>query len=284
MIEEPEQRTKLNQKEETAKEEIRILEEIKFKEETKDLNLLVSKIKSDPDGFNEEMIKLIKEYTTAYNNFKRAPTRRNMDLAKLSVFLSQVFEFYKEDLKFMIESLSSLLDTYGNQMHFINRQKCLQSLIILSKKGYWKCEEAIKYYTKLLLLEDKNLRELTSKHIVYLIRNNDHSGKSSSIHRELTNFFGKCIEEGEDELIKRVIKIMIALYKKKIWRDKKSINVIGNGTMSKGDSACKAACLFFIETTELDDEDLDSSDSESSEDEYKSNFYKVIKCIIFYFR
>lgn len=163
----------------------------------------------------------------------------------------------------------------------MNRQKSLQSLIILSKKGFWKCEEAIRFYTKLLLLEDKNLRQLVSKHIVYLVRKNDHSGKNSSIHRNLTNFFAKTIESGEEDLVRRVVKILVSLYKKKIWRDKKTINILGNATMAKGDKSVKIACRFFIETTELDDDDLDTSESESSDDDYMSNFYKV-KFLIFF--
>lgn len=270
-----EEKSAKEKKLEQITEEMRILEEIKFREETKDLNLLVSRVKGDPDGFNEEMIKLIKSYLEAYSKFKRIPSKRNSDLARLGVFLCQVFEFYKEDLKFMIESLSSILETYGNQMHFLNRHKALQSLIILSKKKFWKTEEAIKFYTKLLLLEDKGMRELISKHIVYLIRKNDQSGKNSSIHRNLTGFFAKTIETGEDDLVRRVVKILIALYNKNIWRDKKTINIIGNATLAKDQKTVKLACQFFIATTELDDEDLDSSESESSEDDYMSNFYKV---------
>lgn len=112
------EKTDMELKLEIVTEEMRIMEEMKFREETKDLNLLVSRVKGDPDGFNEEMIKLIKNYYEAYEKFKRIPTKRNPDLAKLGIFLCQVFEYYREDLKFMIESLSSLLETYGNQMHF----------------------------------------------------------------------------------------------------------------------------------------------------------------------
>jgi protein SDA1 len=256
-------------------DEEKMEEEWKFQQETKDLNLLVSRVKKDPDGFHEEMIKLIKKYTTVYNKFKRNPTNRNVDLAKLSIFLCQVFEFYRSDLKFLIESISSLLENYAAQMHFLNRQKALQSLIILSKKGFWKCEEAVKFYGKLLLLEDKNLRELVSKHIVALIKKHDYQGKNSSIHRHLTDFFQKMITEGEDNLGKRLLRIMIRLYTKKIWRDNKMVNIIGNACLSTYHKTSKLACMFFMETTEKIDEELDSSESEEDDDDYVTNFYKV---------
>jgi hypothetical protein len=73
----------------------------------------VSRVKRDPDGFHEEMIKIIKKFYTEYANFKRNPTGRSVRLARLSIFLCQVFEFYRGDLKFLVESISSLLETYA---------------------------------------------------------------------------------------------------------------------------------------------------------------------------
>jgi len=166
-------------------------------------------------------------------------------------------------------------------MSFLNREKCLQSLIILSKKGFWKAEEAIKFYTRLLMLQDKNLRELINKHIIYLIKKHDFQGRNSSIHRNLVNFFMQVINEGEDDLVKRVIRILISLYNKRIWKDTKTINVIGGACMGTYSKAVKLAGLFFIETTEKVEEELDSSESEISEDDYESNLYKVSFTFLF---
>lgn len=160
-------------------------------------------------------------------------------------------------------------------MTFLNREKCLQTLIILSKKGFFQVEEAIKFYTRLLMLQDKNLRELIHKHIIYLIKKHDFQGKNSSIHRTLIAYFQKVINEGEDDLVKRVIRILVSLYNKRIWKDTKTINVIAGSCMGTYSKAVKLATLFFIETTEKVEEELDSSEDEESEDEYESNLYKV---------
>lgn len=160
-------------------------------------------------------------------------------------------------------------------MSFLNREKCLQCLIILSKKGFWKAEEAIKFYTRLLMLQDKNLRELLIKHIIYLIKKHDNLGRNSSIHRLLVEFFQKVIAEGEDELTKRVVRILVTLYNKRIWKDTKTINVLGNSCMATYQKTVKLGCMFFVETTEKVEEELDSSDDEVSEEEYETTLYKV---------
>jgi protein SDA1 len=88
-------------------------EQIAFELETKDLFLLVSRVKRDPDGFHEEMIRMVKKFYKEYEDFKRNPTGRNVRLARLSVFLCQVFEYYRGDLKFLVETISNLLETYA---------------------------------------------------------------------------------------------------------------------------------------------------------------------------
>jgi hypothetical protein len=75
--------------------------------------------------------------------------------------------------------------------------------------------------------------------------------------------------------VKRVVRILISLYNKRIWKDTKTINVIGGACMGTYNKAVKLASLFFIDTTEKVEEELDSSEEEESEDEYESNLYKV---------
>lgn len=81
-----------------------------------------------------------------------------MDLAKYSVFIAHIFEFYSEDLKFVIGSISQLLETYSTLMNYFNRKKALTTLIIISKKGFWKPFESVKFFANILLLEDREMR------------------------------------------------------------------------------------------------------------------------------
>lgn len=55
---------------------------------------------------------------------------------------------------------------------------------------------------------------------------------------------------------------MIQLYKKKIWNDDKTINVISQGCLHDNPNICASAAKFFL-TVEYED----SSDEENSSDE-----------------
>jgi len=159
-----------------AEYDARLQAEVKLQLELKDLNLLASRIKRDPNGFNEELIKIIKKFEIEYNNFKRNPTKRNIDLAKYSIFMANIFEFYSVDLKFLIASLSTLLESYSTQMNGFNRKRTLMALVIISKKGFWKSFESVKFFSQVLLVKDKELRAIASSHIVSIIKKCDFGG------------------------------------------------------------------------------------------------------------
>lgn len=253
-----------------AEIEARKEEEVKFELELKDLNLLASKVKFDPNGFNEELIKIIEKYSNCYNNFKKNPTKRSYDLAKYTIFMANIFEFYSVDLKFLIGSLSSLLESYSAQMHYFNRKKTLQALVIISKKGFWKPLESIKFFSQILLLEDKILRQTSADHMYSVIKKNDMGGRNSSLHKQLADYFQECISEGEDELAKRMLKIMVQLFEKGVWRDKRIVNIMASGALHTFNKVVNISCQFLIETTKADD-DLESSSSE--EDLYMNSIY-----------
>lgn len=100
-------------------------------------------------------------------------------------------------------------------------------------------------------------------------------GKNSGIHRELLQYFQKVILEGEDDLIKRTVKILVSLYTKNVWKDTKTINVISSACMGTYDKSVKLACMFFVDTTEKVEEELNSSSEEEDEDDYEKNLQKV---------
>lgn len=74
---------------------------------------------------------------------------------------------------------------------------------------------------------------------------------------------------------KRALAVMIELYKRKIWNDDKTVNVIAEGCLHENPKIVAAASKFFLV---LDyDYDSDSGDDESSDDENKKLLMKKYK-------
>lgn len=68
---------------------------------------------------------------------------------------------------------------------------------------------------------------------------------------------------------------MVDLYKKNIWRDTKTVNVISTGCFSKITKVMVAALKFFV-TVDANDSS-DDSDSSSSDDVI---IYQMIHCVV----
>ena len=60
---------------------------------------------------------------------------------------------------------------------------------------------------------------------------------------------------------------MIELYKRKIWNDEKTVNVIAEACMHDNPKIAVSACKFFL----ILDYDFESDNDESSDDDKKSS-------------
>lgn len=87
--------------------------------------------------------------------------------------------------------------------------------------------------------------------------------KDMKLNATLQNFMFSMVKDSNPKAAKMSLDIMTELYKKNIWNDAKTVNVIGSvGCFSKTTKVMVAALKFFLGTDE-DDEDSDSnSDNE----------------------
>lgn len=71
------------------------------------------------------------------------------------------------------------------------------------------------------------------------------------------------LKDSNDRAAKMSLDIMIELYKKNVWNDAKTVNVIATGCFSKVTKVMVASLKFFMGT---DPEDKDSDDSDSDDE------------------
>lgn len=72
------------------------------------------------------------------------------------------------------------------------------------------------------------------------------------------------MKNNSDGIAKRSLQIMITLYKKGVWVDQKTVNIIASGCLNDNYKIKLISCYFLVSTTEM--EDYVSSD-EDEEDE-----------------
>jgi len=71
------------------------------------------------------------------------------------------------------------------------------------------------------------------------------------------------VQDQNESASKRSLNVMIELYKRKIWNDDKTVNVISEACLSNNPKIVVAACKFFL----ILDYDIDSDADDSSDDD-----------------
>lgn len=133
---------------------------------------------------------------------------------------------------------------------------------MLSRKGHWNEVEAIKFFLDLLAIHDKEIKKLIFKHVIELVAKVDSAGRKSNIHKELTEHFALKIKDSNFTYVKNIFKLIVVIMKKGIWKDAKTVNLVGEGTYHDDATIVSICCRFFIENVDNDELDI-SSDEEA---------------------
>ena len=118
---------------------------------------------------------------------------------------------------------------------------------------------------KLFKCKDKELRKFLHGGLVSDLKRLNLESKNNSVNRRMQNFIFEMLQDPNETATKRALAVMIELYKRKIWNDDKTVNVIAEGCMHSNPKVVAAAAKFFLV---LDyDWESDSEEEEGSDEE-----------------
>ena len=143
------------------------------------------------------------------------------------------------------------------------RMTLVTSLKIMRGKDIVSPSVVIPVLLKLFRCEDKGLRKFLHSVIISDLKKLNKNHKVQNINRKLQNFIFTMIQDQNEGASRRSLIIMIELYKRKIWNDEKTCNVIAEACFNENPKIVVAACKFFLILDydyESDDEDSNSSE------------------------
>ena len=124
---------------------------------------------------------------------------------------------------------------------------------------------------KLLAVKDKELRQLITMQIIQDIKRMNQKSIKGTVNKQIQNYIYGIITKSSDNIAKRAMIIMMELYKKNIWSDAKTVNVISTGCFNENPKIVHLVAKFLIDTTEGNLLDPDSEDEDDAGEEKKSN-------------
>lgn len=220
-------------------------------------------IKRDPESYKDDFIQQFRHYESVLEIFQLAPDKENKSLAELVMFLAQVAQCYPEELQSFPQQLVEILRNHSTNLDPEMRNTFCRALILLRNKQLVAALDLLELFFQLLNCQDKNLRTFLKNHIITDIKNMNAKGKDIKLNSTLQNFMYSQLKNASPKAAKMSVDIMIELYKKNVWNDAKTVNVIATvGCFSKVTKVMVASLKFF-----LGHDDEEESDNEDGEDQ-----------------
>eukprot|EP01135_Chromosphaera_perkinsii_P005741 Nk52_evm41s359 gene=Nk52_evmTU41s359 len=224
-------------------------------------------IKRDPSSYKDEFAQQLLHFESMMEIFKLKPNEESKEFSEIVMFLSHCGHCYTKELKMFPNELMSLLKEHHANMEPELRKSLCKALILLRNKGLLSETALLELFFKLFSCQDKQLRELLYSHIVSDIRNMNQKQKNVKVNKTLQNFMYQMLNDPCQMAAKKSLDVMIELYRKNVWRDAKTVNVIASACLSSTMKLCVTAISFFLSgKNDNEDESDDEEDGPSRAD------------------
>ncbi|GAB6022867.1 Protein SDA1 [Chamberlinius hualienensis] len=222
-------------------------------------------IKKDPESYYEEFLQQYRHFQSRLEVFHLQPKEYSKAFDESIMFLAQVSYCYPNDLADYHEKLMTILKNEAQIMDPEMRTTICKALILMRNRNLVAPTELLKLFFDMLHCHDKSLRKFLQTHIITDIKNVNSKHKNAKLNTCLQNFMFSMLKDDFATASKMSLDIMIELYRKNIWNDAKTVNVITLALFSKIARIVVAALTFFLGRDE-DDEKKDGDDSSSDDD------------------
>lgn len=214
-------------------------------------------IKRDPSSYKDEFLMQKRHFDSELDIFKLRPTKESERFTELITFMSHVAFCYKEECDSLAPSVMELLETHATILHTDVRAKLFQALIMLRNKGLIDPLILIKLSFKLFSVNDKTLRLSLVEYIYNDIKTINQQKQNDKLNRGIQAFLFSIVEEDTTVTARKTVEILCELYRRKVWTDARTVNMIGKACLSPSTRVSVAAINFFlgIETKMHEDED-----------------------------
>jgi len=219
-------------------------------------------IKRDAESYKEEFLQQFRHFQSTLAVFELSPDLFNEALDTLVMFLAQVAKCYTDELSTFPSILVSLLEKHSTVLDGNMRLSFCRALILLRHKGLIEPVQLHKLFFQLLRCQDKSLRSFLRDNIVNDIKNINMNGKNQKMNSDLQNYMYSMLQDSATIAAKTSLDVMTLLYKKNIWRDEKTVNVITTGCFSKVTKILVTSVKFFLGS----DDDNEEDDSDDDDD------------------
>lgn len=228
-------------------------------------------IKRDAISYREEYLQQLSHFESSLEIFKLKPDEEAKDFADLISFLCHVSPLFPEQSKDFPQMLLALLNEHYEILNPFVRKAMAQGLILLRKRNFvdqsqykiFPNNRLFSLFFKLFRCHDKVLRVVLFHHIVGDIKNLNKMHKNNRVNSNLQNYMYSMLEDPVPIAARKSLLVMIDLYRKQIWNDEKTVNLIAEACLKSDSKLISIALNFFLGKMDDPVDDEDDSDDEN---------------------
>ncbi|KNC52670.1 mystery 45A [Thecamonas trahens ATCC 50062] len=229
-----------------------------------ELSQLQNLVKRDPESYREEFDQQYRHFHSLYAIVVLAPSKDTRHFEDLATFVAHVVHVYPDKAAEFPALVVELLEDHAAALSPRLRKTLVRCLVLCRNKGLVDPLVSLSLAFKLFRVNDKVLRETLFNHIVSDIRNMNKKRINNKVNSALQSMLFGFLQDASKTAAKCALDVIIALYRKRVWIDAKTVNVIASGCFAKDNTKMLVAALkFFVSDHDLDlgaagDDDDDS--------------------------
>ncbi|KAF9338001.1 Protein SDA1 [Podila minutissima] len=226
-------------------------------------------IKRDPLSYKEEFLQQLRHFESSRAIFELKPEELSTDFQDLINFIAQVSPCYPEETKEFPDQIITLLSKHYQILNAELRRTMVSALVLLRNREMISSTSLLSLFFTLFRCRDKVLRDILYNHIVNDIKTSNQKAKNNKMNKTLQGFMYTMLTSAEGAAgtgsenaiaAKRSLDVCIELYRKNIWNDAKTVNVIAHACFSPVTKIMVTALQFFLGNNEDGDESEDEDE------------------------
>ena len=232
--------------------------------ETVNLPALQNLIKRDPEGYQEEFLRRYRHFQSVVELHCQKPTTDSKDLVASVSFVSAVSPCFPQETAGLPAQLSTLLEDHHASLDSALRSAILQALILLRNRGLMPPLTLLQLCFRLFRCNDKQLRERLFNYVVSDIKNVNLKHKDVALNKALQNYVIGMLSDTSMLAAKQSLMVMIQMYRRSIWKDAKTVNVVAGALTCPHTKLRLAAIHFLLGAHDDANTAVDSDDEEAA--------------------
>jgi protein SDA1 len=231
-----------------------------------DLIVLQERCRKDPQSYRLEYLAQQNHYLALLASATLRPAEASARLPDSASFVASTAALYGDVCAAAVAGPTiALLQQSAAALAPATRRALVRTLALLRARGAADASVVIPLFFRLLSCEDKVLRRMLHGHILADVKRMQASGDKG--RRSLQSFLFGMVNEPNEVLVKRSLNVLVDLFRRRIWNDARTANVIASCVFHEAAPVALIATKFLLDSESKGDDEDEGEFGEDEDDE-----------------